>query len=257
MSKTRSHADRDEVSSAQRTIRDSILNGQLKPDTVLSQVELATRLGVSRGPLREALRVLQREGFVVQESQHRARVAGVMIEDFDELYAMRIVLESLGIALAVPQMSAKDHQYLDELLERMESSVTARDLQQWEEPHSAFHKALVHPSGDRLEREASLLGDHAQRYRSAYYTFRRPDWEASMREHAAIADAARHGDADGAAALLAQHLARTALVVLSVAAPTYEPARIRRALSRCCAPSGLISAVSPPDGVFPVARRLA
>jgi DNA-binding GntR family transcriptional regulator len=257
MSRTRNDADRDEVSRARRTIRDWILNGQMKPDTVLSQVELATRLGVSRGPLREALRVLQREGFVVQESQHRARVAGVMIEDFDEIYAMRVVLESLGIALAVPQMSPKDHQYLDELLERMERWASGGDLQQWEEPHSAFHKALLHPSGDRLEAEASLLGDHAQRYRSAYYTFRRPDWEASMREHAAIADAARHGDADGAATLLAQHLARTALMVLSVAAPAYEPTRIRRALSRCCAPSDLVATASPPDGVFPIARRLA
>lgn len=228
--------DPDEVARAQRTIREWILVGELAPETVLSQIELATRLGVSRGPLREALRVLQREGFIVQESQHRARVAGVSIEDLDEIYAMRIALESLAIAIAVPQMTAKDHERLQTLLGQMEEAAAAGDLRQWETPHAAFHQALVYPSGPRLERETALLGEHAQRYRSALYDFRRPDGEASTREHAAIAEAARAGDADGAALMLAQHLGRTALVVLSVAAPTYEPTRIRRALSRCCRP---------------------
>ncbi len=230
-------ADPDEVARTRRAIREWILTGELRPDAQLSQVELAARLGVSRGPLREALRVLQREGFVVQESQHRARVAGVAVEDFDELYAMRIVLESLGAAIAVPAMTAVDHDRIEELLERMEDRAASPDLAAWEIPHSAFHQALVHPSGGRLEQEAALLGDHSQRYRSAFYDFRNPDRVASTREHRAIAEAARAGDAGGAARLLAQHLARTALVVLAVAAPAYEPARIRQALAQCCPPA--------------------
>jgi DNA-binding GntR family transcriptional regulator len=231
------HTDPDEVARAQRTIREWILLGELAPDTVLSQIDLASRLGVSRGPLREALRVLQREGFVIQESQRRAKVAGVSIEDLDELYAMRIALESLAIGLAVPHMTAADHGRIQDLLVRMEDAAAAGDLRQWEAPHATFHQAIVHPSGPRLERETALLGDHAQRYRSALYDFRRADGVASTREHAAIAEAAREGDGEGAASLLAQHLGRTALVVLSVAAPTYEPTRIRHALSHCWRPS--------------------
>ncbi|NED79616.1 GntR family transcriptional regulator, partial [Streptomyces sp. SID11233] len=92
----------DEVSRAHHALRRAIMRGELRAGDRLSQVELARQLGVSRGPLREALRILQREGFVQQESQHRARVTAFSDEDLDELYAMRISLEALAIGIAVP-----------------------------------------------------------------------------------------------------------------------------------------------------------
>ncbi|MFC5260323.1 GntR family transcriptional regulator [Streptomyces cinereospinus] len=230
-----SRAHPDEVSRAHHALRRAIMHGDLRAGDPLSQVELARHLGVSRGPLREALRILQREGFVQQESQHRARVAAVSDEDLDELYAMRIGLESLAIGIAVPRMTEDHLGRLDQLLQEMDDKARTGDVEQWECPHEQFHRALVHPSGPRLERELALLSDHATRYRMAFVSWNPLEWQAdTSSQHRTIAEAVKSRDAKAASHALATHLARTALVVLSSASPTYEPVRIRRALAAAC-----------------------
>ncbi|MFE6365671.1 GntR family transcriptional regulator [Streptomyces sp. NPDC057806] len=225
----------DEVSRAHYTLRRAIMHGELRPGDPLSQVELARKLGVSRGPLREALRILQREGFVQQESQHRARVTTFSHEDLDELYAMRISLEALAIGIAVPRMSEAHLDNLDRLLEEMDVKARTGDVEQWECPHQEFHRALVHPSGARIERELALLSDHATRYRLAFVSWQPLEWRAETGEqHRTIAEAVKARDAQAASQALAAHLGRTALVVLSIASPTYEPVRIRKALAATC-----------------------
>ncbi|WP_405010084.1 GntR family transcriptional regulator [Kitasatospora sp. NBC_01539] len=220
------------MSRAHHTLRRAIMHGRLRAGDPLSQVELARQLGVSRGPLREALRILQREGFVQQESQHRARVAAFSDEDLDELYAMRITLESLAIGIAVPRMTEEHLQRLDQLLLEMDDKARAGDVEQWECPHEEFHRALVHPSGPRMERELALLSDHATRYRLAFVSWNPLEWQAGTSEqHRTIAQAVTTRDANAAAHALAAHLGRTALVVLSMASPTYEPVRVRKALA--------------------------
>jgi DNA-binding GntR family transcriptional regulator len=230
-----SKAHPDEVSRAHHALRRAIMRGDLRAGDPLSQVELARQLGVSRGPLREALRILQREGFVQQESQHRARVAAFSDEDLDELYAMRISLESLAIGIAVPRMSEEQLGRLDALLREMDDKARTGDVEQWECPHEQFHRALVHPSGPRLERELALLSDHATRYRMSFVSWNPLEWQAdTSTQHRTIAEAVVSRDAKAASRALATHLGRTALVVLSIASPTYEPVRIRRALATAC-----------------------
>ncbi len=226
----------DEVSRAHHALRGAIMRGELRAGDPLSQVELARRLGVSRGPLREALRILQREGFVQQESQHRARVAEFSNEDLDELYAMRISLESLAIEIAVPHMTEEHLLRIDRLLKEMDDAAVTGDVEEWRCPHEAFHRALVHPSGPRMEREMALLSDHATRYRLAFVSWNPLEWQAdTSQQHHTLAEAVRARDASGAAKLLAAHLGRTALVVLSMSSPTYEPVRVRRALAAASA----------------------
>lgn len=226
----------DEMSRAHHALRRAIMHGDLRAGDPLSQVELARQLGVSRGPLREALRILQREGFVEQESQHRARVAAFSDDDLDELYAMRISLESLAIGIAVPRMTEDHLRHLDELLREMDERARTGDVEQWECPHEKFHRALVHPSGPRLERELALLSDHATRYRMAFVSWNPLEWQAdTSTQHHTIAEAVQSRDAKAASRVLATHLARTALVVLSIASPSYEPVRIRKALATASA----------------------
>src|SRR5437660_11124673 len=86
-------------------LRRRILDGTIPPGTVLSQVQLAQQLGVSRTPLREALRLLQEERLVVAEHNHRVRVAGFNLEELESLYASRIMLETLALALTIPRLS--------------------------------------------------------------------------------------------------------------------------------------------------------
>src|SRR5690348_6275476 len=100
-------------------LRDEILGGDLAPGEVLNQVHLARRLGVSRTPLREALRMLQAEGLVRSEHQRRMRVISVDPAEIDALYAERILLESLGIALTVPLLAPGELTAIRSALDRM------------------------------------------------------------------------------------------------------------------------------------------
>ena len=122
------------------SLRESILNGALPPGESLSQVQLASQLGVSRGPLREAVRMLQREGLVEAEVNRRGRVSSFSIDDLEQLYAMRIVHESLAIRINVPRFVKRDIDALRGCLRRMEA-LAGHDLRQWQarRPRIPFH----------------------------------------------------------------------------------------------------------------------
>src|SRR3954449_10655230 len=89
-------------------LRAAILSGEIAEGAVTSQATLAERFGVGRTPLREALRMLQREGLIISEPNRRVRVAGLSADDVEELYIMRIALEAIAIRLTVPVLSATD-----------------------------------------------------------------------------------------------------------------------------------------------------
>lgn len=220
----------DEVSRTSAMLRAWILDGQLEPGKAISQVELARKLGVSRGPLREALRWLQHEGLIVHAHNQRARVADVSPEDLDRLYAMRIALESLAVAISVPLLSAADLAKLDELLTTMDRLAQATDIEGWKEPHHEFHAMLIRPAGERFERECAQLFDHAQRYRRIYISSEPHLWATGAAEHREIVLAAQAGNAEGAALAAANHLARTAVVVIGTIDPAFDPVNVRRAI---------------------------
>lgn len=211
------------------SLRESILNGTLPPGETLSQVQLASKLGVSRGPLREAVRMLQREGLVEAELNRRGRVSSFSIDDLEQLYAMRIVHESLAIRINVPRFGKRDVDGLRSRLRRMES-LAAHDLRQWQAVDREFHFALVAHSGDRLMRTIRELYDHADRYRGLYIKGVPRALSIAAEEHKAIVDACVEGDAALAAAHLARHLARTALTVLTHHAPEHDPTTVRAAI---------------------------
>src|SRR5580704_4270594 len=82
-------------------LRECVLDGTLTPGTKLSQVTLARQLGVSRTPLREVLRMLQEEGLVEIEPNQRTRVAGLDPQELDDVYASRILLETLALSMTI------------------------------------------------------------------------------------------------------------------------------------------------------------
>src|SRR5438034_6443771 len=91
-----------------RRLYAEILAGHLDPGKPVSQIKLAERLGVSRTPLREALRMLERDGLIHSEPNRRVRVTPVSVEDLEQLYALRVTVEALAIRITVPRLGDED-----------------------------------------------------------------------------------------------------------------------------------------------------
>src|SRR4029450_5125028 len=123
--------------------------------------------GVRRGPPREAVRMLQREGLVEAEVNRRGRVSSFSIDDLEQLYAMRIVHESLAIRITVPRFTQLDIDALHNCLRRMEA-LAGHDLRQWQAVDREFHFTLVAHAGDRLMRTIRELYDPADPDRWLY-----------------------------------------------------------------------------------------
>jgi DNA-binding GntR family transcriptional regulator len=211
-------------------LRQLILDGTLSPGTVISQVELARVLGVSRTPLREALRMLQEEGLIESEPNRRSRVRGFDPADLDSLYASRVVLESLGVALTVPRISEADLGEATALLQSLGAKEADDDVDGWQQTHAELHAKLVMHASDHLNHTINSFAQRGERYlRIAQLS--RVGWGALGEvQHKALLDAFRERRRDLAATQMARHLARTALTVMADIAPEREPVAVRAAL---------------------------
>jgi DNA-binding GntR family transcriptional regulator len=226
---------RDNTAAIHRRLRERILRGELPAGSELSQVRLADEFGVSRGPLREALRLLEREGLVHAELNRRVRVAPFSPADLEELYALRISTEALAIRATVPHLTGEDLASVHADIEEM-GSLVGVDMVRWEHAHRRFHHTLVAYSGARVVRLIEQLYDHAERYRLVYFAQGPRAWSQGDAEHREIVAACQEGDAAAAAAALARHLARTASSVLMQVAPEHEPSLVRTAVRAASSP---------------------
>ena len=215
---------------AYEKVRSAILRTELAPGSVVSQVKLAKSLGVSRTPLREALRLLQREGLVEAQHNQRVKIAGMSFHDMEELYALRIATEALALRCSVPRLTNDDFGALHKLIREMDVMMERSDVDGWEVPHREFHRLLVYRAGPRSERLTRELSDHAERYRRAFIKQGVHGWATSAQEHKAILQACEKSDVNGAVEGLARHLARTSLAIFLNQAPDFEPALVRLAL---------------------------
>jgi DNA-binding GntR family transcriptional regulator len=207
------------ISQVYSYLRKKILDGTVPPGTVLSQVQLAQEIGVSRTPLREALRMLQKEGLVLAEHNHRVRVADIDIGELESFYASSIMLESLAIALSVPRLTQDDFDKLASALDQMHAASERRDMQSWDEGNRQFHAVLSSYTEGQLRETIKRSIDASERYRRIKLQNLSRSWEVAEVEHQAIFEACRKGNRDAAVDLLARHLARTALTVIALADP--------------------------------------
>ena len=219
-----------DASAVHAHLRDAILDGKLEPGEIISQVKLAEQLETSRTPLREALRMLQREGLVEGEANRRVRVSSLSLVDLDQLYALRIVTEALAIRLAVPLMTAEDDTLIEKAVEAMDAAAAKREVGRWEREHRNFHQLLVSRSGARTVQSAADLLDHSERYRRLYIAHDSQVFAVGSAEHREIAAACRERDEQRASRLLGRHLLRTAVTVMATESPEFEPRAVRVAL---------------------------
>lgn len=213
-------------------LRKDILSGELEPGDILNQVHIAKRYGVSRTPVREALRMLQAENLVDAQFQHRTRVTNVTAQEVDSVYATWILMQSLGIALTVPRVSKAELEALHDSLDRMNNHSPQRDGTQdeWEHLHVEFHRLLVMHAGPIIEASIENCWSRSERARRLHMRSAPQSWMASEAEHRDVVDAFERVAADEAVHAASRQLARNALAVIASIDPSYEPRAIRQAL---------------------------
>lgn len=136
-----------------RQVRDLILNGQVSPGDSLPETELAALFDVSRGPIRDAISALEREGLVVSEPRRRARVAVLREKDVEEIYSLRRSLEMLASERAARYATDSDFAEMRQILARMESELDDGDAIRLSHLDTAFHDVIYRAARhDRLYR---------------------------------------------------------------------------------------------------------
>lgn len=193
-------------------LRDEIVSGLLAPDAPLGQEHLASRFGVSRMPVREAIWQLEALGFVTIEPNRRARVASTSRADFIEIFDMRLVAECLAIRRAIPELSNARVDRAEAIQKQIEGASGER----FGALNGAFHMMLYRAAPQpRLLAHVAMLSNAADRYRSmtrAAPSFR----EKSDREHYELLAACRSRDTEAAVDCVTRHIgdARDALAPL-------------------------------------------
>jgi DNA-binding GntR family transcriptional regulator len=185
-----------------RTLRAEILANALLPGTELLEVGLAERLGVSRGPVREAMGRLASEGLVTIQSRRGTLVAGLSKQAFLEAYQVREALEGLAVQLATPKLRPKDVRALERPLADMQRASTRNDVARFFEQNAAFHRLFVDLSDNqRLQAMHRHLIGEMGRYTGLSLALR-GNMARSTQEHRAILDAARAGNTERAVELV-------------------------------------------------------
>jgi DNA-binding GntR family transcriptional regulator len=187
-------------------LREEILANRLPPGTELQEAALAETLGVSRGPVREAIGRLAAEGLVTVRPRRGAVVRPLSKAEFLEAYQVREALETLAMRLAVPRMTSDALASLEWLVERMAEQAAQDDVKGFFATNGTFHEAVVAASGNRkLQEIHHQLMAQMGRYQMRSLALR-GSLERSIAEHRAILAAARAGDVEGAVRLLGDHI---------------------------------------------------
>ena len=217
------------LEEAYSRIRSAILTGEIAPGSRVSQVKIAEQLNLSRTPVREALRMIGREGLVQSQRGRQIVVASASMADLDELYALRITLDCATAAFTVPRLSDEDCAEMRGCLTTMSVSSQSGAFDAYDVAHRQFHLITIRPAGERHITFSERLNEHAERFRRLY--LEQPyAWETAEEEHRGILEACEARDAEQAAILLAHHYARIALTIIAATDPTYEPWRVRAAV---------------------------
>lgn len=188
------------------TLRKAILKGELKPGERLMEIALAERLGVSRTPVREAMRKLELEGLVVMIPRRGAQVANITEKDLNDVLEVRIALENLSIENACARMTEEQLEQLWEAAKIFERTMADGNLVKLAEADVAFHEVIYQSSDNRrLNQVLNNLREQIYRYRVEYLK----DEETRnllVREHKELYEAIRARDVKKAQEISFHHI---------------------------------------------------
>ena len=151
------------------TLRQAILTGELKPGERLMEIHLANRLGVSRTPIREAIRKLELEGLVTMIPRRGAEVAQITEKSMNDVLEVRRALDALCVELACDRIGSQELEELKAACEHFETAVKTKDVKKIAQADVALHDIIVQATGNhRLIQLVNNLSEQMYRYRFEY-----------------------------------------------------------------------------------------
>ncbi|MDT7630091.1 MAG: hypothetical protein QOI50_2021 [Pseudonocardiales bacterium] len=190
-------------------LRRAILEGELPPGSQLIQEAVAEKLGVSRVPVREAMRILQGEGQISYTPHQGYFIAQLDLQELEEIRRIRELLEEEAVVKAMPNLRDEDIAAMVEAYDEMEQAGTAGDISAMNAAHTRFHFALLAASGmPRMIRILRQLWDAADPYRAVYHG-EEASRHTAQKQHAALLRAAKHRDTARAVKILRDHRQQT------------------------------------------------
>jgi DNA-binding GntR family transcriptional regulator len=187
-------------------LRTAIIEDEFPPEAELQEVALAERYGVSRGPVREALRRLSSDGLVVLTPRRGARLRPIVPHDFLSAYQVREVLEVLAVQLAVPRLTPADCDVLEARYNELDKHARAGDMTSFFKANGAFHYFFVEYSGNGpLQLAYQPVIDLVHRYQRRTLGLR-GNIDTVLSFHREILDAARSGDVETATERTREHI---------------------------------------------------
>jgi DNA-binding GntR family transcriptional regulator len=187
-------------------LREAIVEGYFAPGSQLNQVQIAARIGTSRGPLRAALRKLEEEGLVRNIPYKGTYVTSLDQKTASDLYKVRAVLEASGVRWAASNCTQQDIDYLTGIVDKMREAAQVGDTNEVIRYDMMIHEFFIELSGNTtLQQIWSML--HVQLRRIlAFRHFNYPDLQEIADSHLVFLDLLRKKDAEGAARVMEAHI---------------------------------------------------
>lgn len=196
-----------------QTLREAILKGDLKPGERLMELQLASKLGVSRTPIREAIRMLEQEGLAVTIPRRGAEVAKMTEKDMEDVLQIREVLDELAVSLACDKMTDEQIEELEQHMIDFEESVKSEDIRRLAQADVKFHDAIYRATDNtKLINMLSNLREQIYRYRVEYLKDEKA-YPTLMQEHRIIVEALKCKDKDKVKSVMKIHVENQAEVV--------------------------------------------
>ena len=188
------------------TLRQAIITGEFSPGERLMEVSLARQLGVSRTPVREAIRKLELEGLVIMIPRKGAQVAHITEKSLRDVVEVRMVLEEYAVALACERISPQGCEELARLHREFTDAVDRGEILDIAEKDEHFHDVIFQATqNDRLISIINNLREQFYRYRLEYVKDIRQR-STLVTEHMALLNAIREGNQQEAKAIMRTHL---------------------------------------------------
>ncbi|MCF0186984.1 MAG: GntR family transcriptional regulator [Bacteroidaceae bacterium] len=188
------------------TLREAILKGELKPGERLMELHLANRLGVSRTPIREAIRMLEQEGLAVTIPRKGAQVAKMTEKDLQDVLEVRDALDELAVACACRRMTAEQMEELKVAMKAFEAATKGDDIRNIVETDEAFHN-VIYKAANNPKLEAIVNNSREQMYRYRYeYVKDTSIYKQLIEEHRAMIEGFEKHDVEFVKKIMHSHL---------------------------------------------------